>query len=157
MAILNPLRTNNPLILNCFLHSSINLYFFKRQIWNNGPTNIYQMDIILKDIYLVYMNTTTILIKTDPRLKIKAQKIAEKMGLSLTSVINHYLKYFARTQKITFSTDDEIPNARTAKLLKQSEEDIKAGRVIRFETPTDTLAHLDKMIERERSKTQTNS
>ena len=56
------------------------------------------------------MNTASILIKTDLQVKVKAQKTAEKMGLSLTSVINRYLKHFITAETITFSTSDETPN-----------------------------------------------
>ena len=103
------------------------------------------------------MNTASILIKIDPQVKARAQKTAEKMGLSLTSVINRYLKHFITAETITFSTRDEIPNARTARLLKKSEEDVKTGKVIRFENPDDALAYLDRMIERERTRTQINN
>lgn len=75
------------------------------------------------------MNTTSILVKTDPKLKEEAQKAAEEMGISLTSVINRYLKHFVQTKTITFTANDEVPNAQTIKALKASEEDIKAGRV----------------------------
>ncbi len=53
------------------------------------------------------MNTAAILIKIDPQVKAKAQKTAEKMGLSLTSVINRYLEHFISVEKITFSVSDE--------------------------------------------------
>lgn len=82
----------------------------------------------IKVIYYVYMNTASVLIKIDPQVKAKAQKTAEKMGLSLTSVINRYLKHFIATETITFSTQDEIPNANLIKTIKQAEKDRKAGK-----------------------------
>jgi addiction module RelB/DinJ family antitoxin len=75
------------------------------------------------------MNTASILIKTDPKLKKAAQETADEMGISLTSVINRYLKHFIDTKTITFTANDEVPNAQTIKALKASEEDIKARRV----------------------------
>ncbi len=98
------------------------------------------------------MNTASILIKTDPKLKAKAQKTAEKMGVSLTSVINNYLKEFAQNKKVIFSVDDEVPNARTAKLLKQSEADVKAGKVITFKSRKEELDYLDQEIENEKRR-----
>jgi cell fate regulator YaaT (PSP1 superfamily) len=40
----------------------------------------------------------------------------------------------------------EIPNARTRQVLKQAEEDIKAGRVLSFASAKDALEYLDKEI-----------
>lgn len=99
------------------------------------------------------MNTASILIKTDPQVKTKAQKTAAKMGLSLTSVINHYLKHFITTETITFRNDrDEIPNEYLKKALKESEADVKAGRVISFNSPSEALDYLDQEIADERRK-----
>jgi addiction module RelB/DinJ family antitoxin len=98
------------------------------------------------------MNTASILIKTDPQLKAKAQKTAEKMGLSLTSVINHYLKHFIAAETITFSTREEKPSKWLINALKESEADVKAGRVTSFNNIQEELAYLDKEIEDERRK-----
>ncbi len=74
------------------------------------------------------MNTASILIKTDPQIKAKAQKTAGAMGLSLTSVINRYLKHFIVAKTITFGVgDEEIPNAHTLKVLRKAEENYKKG------------------------------
>ena len=37
---------------------------------------------------------TTMLIKTDKALKVKAQKLAKEMGLPLGTLVNNYLKTF---------------------------------------------------------------
>lgn len=88
------------------------------------------------------MNTSSILIKTDPQLKARAQKTAEKMGLSLTSIINHYLKHFITTETITFSTKHEKPSQYLIKALKESKADVKAGRVISFKNTNEALDYL---------------
>lgn len=98
------------------------------------------------------MNTASILIKTDPELKIKAQRIAEKMGLSLTSIINRYLKHFITTETITFSTRDKKPTQFLINALKESEGDVKAGRIITFKNRQEELDYLDKEIEDERRR-----
>jgi hypothetical protein len=61
-----------------------------------------------------------------------------KMALS-----NQY--YQAATQKEGKALE-EIPNERLRKSLQQSEEDIKAGRVLSFASAQDALAYLDKEI-----------
>lgn len=48
--------------------------------------------------------TSTIIFKTDSKLKQKAQQTAEELGLTLTSVINGYLNDFVQTKKITFQS-----------------------------------------------------
>lgn len=98
------------------------------------------------------MNTASILIKIDPQVKAKAQKVASEMGISLTSVINRYLKHFIETRSITFAVDEAIPTQYMIDTLKQSEEDIRAGRVISFNNPEDELAYLDREIKNERRK-----
>lgn len=114
----------------------------------------YPMDLTkyIKVIYCVYMNTASILIKTDPQVKANAQKTAEKMGLSLTSVINRYLRHFITVETITFSVKDETPNQYLINALKESEEDVKAGRVISFDNPKKALDYLDREIADERRK-----
>ncbi|MEK7100378.1 MAG: hypothetical protein AAB872_01045 [Patescibacteria group bacterium] len=52
--------------------------------------------------------TSTIILKTDSKLKQKAQQTAEELGLTLTSVINGYLSDFVETKKITFQTKKNI-------------------------------------------------
>lgn len=74
------------------------------------------------------MQTAAILIKIDPQVKIKAQKTAEKMGLSLTSVINRYLKHFIATETITFSAQDEIPNEYFKRTLAKARKNWKEGK-----------------------------
>jgi addiction module RelB/DinJ family antitoxin len=83
-------------------------------------------------VYKVYtdsnMNTAVINIKTQPETKAKAQEIAKAIGVSLSSLLNAYLKQFIRTKSITFSArEEEIPNAHTLKVLKKAEENYKKG------------------------------
>jgi len=73
------------------------------------------------------MNTAVINIKTQPETKAKAQEIAKAIGVSLSSLLNAYLKQFIKTKTITFSAKEEIPNAHTLKVLKKAEENYKKG------------------------------
>ena len=72
------------------------------------------------------------------------------MGISLSTVLNNYLKYFVRTKTVVFSVDDEVPNKYLINALKQSEEDVKAGRVTTFKTGKEALSYLDQEIANER-------
>jgi addiction module RelB/DinJ family antitoxin len=101
------------------------------------------------------MNTSSILVKTDPKLKQEAQKTAEEMGISLTSVINRYLKHFVQTKTITFTTSEEHPTEIFLEGLREAEEDIKAGHVISFKNKDEALSYLDQEIEDEKRQTST--
>lgn len=89
------------------------------------------------------MNTAVINIKTHPETKKKAQKIAEELGLSLSSVINGYLKQLIKTKRVEFSLSEE-PSQYLIDSLKESKADIKAGRISpSFDNAEDALAWLD--------------
>lgn len=89
------------------------------------------------------MNTAVVNVKVNPETKRQAQKVVEELGLSLSSVINGFLKQLIRTRTITFSTSEE-PSEYMVKALKKSEEDIKAGRVSpTFDNAKDAIAWLE--------------
>lgn len=90
------------------------------------------------------MNTAVINIKTRPEVKLKAQAIAREIGVSLSSLINAYLRQFIRTKKIEFDLGEE-PSPYLIRMLKKSERDIKAGRVSpAFKTGEEAVAWLEK-------------
>ena|SRR6266446_6635476 len=91
------------------------------------------------------MNTTSLHVKIEPTIKEQAQKTADELGLSLSGVVKALLRQFIRTKRLSVDLP-EIPNARTRKSLKQSMEDIKAGRVLSFASKKDVLDYLDKEI-----------
>lgn len=98
------------------------------------------------------MNTASILIKTNPKVKVEAQKTAEEMGISLTSVINRYLKHFITTKSITFTAHNEIPNKHMLNSLKQSEDDYQQGRAISFGSEKQALSYLDTLVKNAKRK-----
>ena len=75
------------------------------------------------------MSTVVINIKTDPKVKEKAQKIASDLGFSLSSLINGYLKQLTREKMVHFSLSEEKPSEYLIKAIKEAEEERKAGRV----------------------------
>ena len=70
---------------------------------------------------------TMINIKTDVKLKKQAQKVAKEMGLSLSVIMNRNLRDLIENRRVTFEAPF-IPNAQTAKALRQSLKDIKSGK-----------------------------
>lgn len=90
------------------------------------------------------MNTAVINIKTDPATKLKAKEVASELGLSLSGIINGFLKQLIKTKTVSFSASDEEPTEWMLKMLKESAEDIKAGRVSSsFDTAEDAIAWLN--------------
>ena len=82
-------------------------------------------------------------IKTDKKLKEKAQKTAKALGLPLSLVINQYLKEFIHERRIEFS-EPLVPNPRTQRLLARIEKDIKQGKNI--VGPFSTPKEMDKSL-----------
>jgi len=72
---------------------------------------------------------TLINIKTDRDVKISAQKLAKELGLSLSAVVNAYLKQFVRSQAVDFSVAPQM-TPKLEKLLDQVEYDLARGKNI---------------------------
>jgi len=89
------------------------------------------------------MNSVIINIKTEPKIKTAAQKIAADLGLSLSGVINAYLRQLIRDKKVRFSLREE-PTEYLLNEIKKAEDDIKGGNVYSFDNPEDALKFLDK-------------
>lgn len=91
------------------------------------------------------MQTAVVNVKVDPKVKKQAQKVAEELGLSLSALINGYLKRLIRTKTVTFSTSEE-PTEYLIEALKESRADIKAGRVLSFNDGEEAVSYLNKII-----------
>ncbi|OGD97442.1 hypothetical protein A3A49_00510 [Candidatus Curtissbacteria bacterium RIFCSPLOWO2_01_FULL_38_11b] len=92
------------------------------------------------------MNTAVVNVKVNPQVKKEAQKVAEDLGLNLSVLINGYLKQLIRNKTVVFSSLEEEPTDYLLETLRQSREDIKAGRAISFKNPNEALTYMDKMI-----------
>lgn len=101
------------------------------------------------------MNTTSLHIQIEPRIKQQAQKTADELGLSLSSVVKALLKQFIRTKRLSVEITErpEIPNEFLRKSLKQSMEDIKAGRTQKFESWDEAFDYLSHEIENDKRAT----
>jgi len=100
------------------------------------------------------MNDTVINIKTNKILKIKAMKIADDLGFSLSTLINAYLKSLVRNKSVDFSIAEaeSHPTNFMIKAMKESTADIKAGRVVSFITPGEEIEYLNKLIKADEDK-----
>lgn len=93
----------------------------------------------------MYMNTAVINIKTEPKIKAEAQKVAKELGISLSVVINGLLKKFIKEKTVTFGEHDEIPNKQTMAIFKKARENRKKGLGSPiFDTGEEAVAWLEK-------------
>lgn len=92
------------------------------------------------------MNTAVVNVKVDVNVKKEARKVAGELGLSLSALINGFLKQLIRNKTVTFSTLKEEPSEYFLEALRQSKKDIKAGRVTSFASSDEEFRYLDKLI-----------
>lgn len=85
-------------------------------------------------------------LKTDPELKARAAKVADRLGVSISAVLNNELQRFASEQSVTFEIP-EAPNVKTAKELSESKKKIEEGDYHRFDTNKEALDFLAKELE----------
>jgi len=70
-------------------------------------------------------------LKTDPTLKKLAAKTADKLGISISAVLNNELRRFTTEQSVAFEVP-ETPNVDTAKQLSTSKKQISTGKYHKF-------------------------
>ena len=70
-------------------------------------------------------------LKTDPELKKAAIQVANRLGVSVSAVLNNELRRFATEQSVVFEAP-EAPNEQTAKQLAASKKQIERGDYHRF-------------------------
>ncbi len=89
------------------------------------------------------MQTAAIYIRTEPETKRKAQKLARKIGMSLSGLVNSYLKQVIRTKKVELSLEE--PSEYFKKTIKQAEKNLKEGKHSPvFDNAEDAIAWLHK-------------
>lgn len=85
---------------------------------------------------------TQINLKIDPTIKKNAQKRAEELGLSLSSVVNATLSQFARTGELELSTAPRM-TAHMEELVVEARKEYLAGKTSGpFATADDLMKHL---------------
>lgn len=91
------------------------------------------------------MKQVAVTIKIDDELKADVQALAKNMGLSFSAIVENKLREVRRERRVEFE-EELIPNTKTAKLLREAEEDIKAGRNLSptFDSVDDLFDYLEK-------------
>lgn len=90
------------------------------------------------------MQTAVINIKTEPNIKKEAQDVAKKLGFSLSSLIDGYLRYLIRTKEVHFSLEEK-PNAYLRSIMKRAKENYKKGNTSpAFTNAKDAIKYLEE-------------
>ena len=97
------------------------------------------------------MNTTSLHIKIESSIKREAQKTSDELGLTLSATVKALLKQFIRTKQLSVGVS-EVPNEYLIRSLKQSDEDIQAGRTVSFKNGKEALAYIDSLIKHDKEK-----
>ncbi len=89
---------------------------------------------------------TVINIKTEKTVKYNAQKIASRLGLSLSAVINAYLRQFIRNKEVHFRLAPRMSEG-LEKLLGRIEFDIQRNKNIskEFSSKGELEKHLSSL------------
>ncbi|MFH1559277.1 MAG: type II toxin-antitoxin system RelB/DinJ family antitoxin [Patescibacteria group bacterium] len=83
--------------------------------------------------------------KTDNKTKKQAQKIAQEMGLSLSSVLNVMLLNFIKRKTLFISLNHEEPTDYLLDLLRESENEIKKNALSpKFRKSKEAIKWLNK-------------
>jgi len=91
------------------------------------------------------MNTAGIYVKTQPEVKAKAQRIAKTLGLSLSSLVDAWLRQFIRTKRLTLGAEEERPSKYLIESIKKSEEELRRGETSpAFDNAKDAIDWLEK-------------
>lgn len=87
------------------------------------------------------MNTEVINLKVEAKLKKEGQKLAKGLGLTLSALIKSLLRKAVQEKKVELELE---PTPYLEKMLSESEEDRKAGRVSPgFDNVKDAIAWLN--------------
>ncbi len=87
---------------------------------------------------------TTVMFKTDKKLKEATQRVAKKMGVPFSAVMNQLMKEVVNREQITFSAQEYEPTPYLKRILEQGEKDLKTGKNIKtFDSIEALMADLE--------------
>lgn len=86
------------------------------------------------------MKTATMIFKTDPETKLRAQEKAREMGVSLSFLLNQATRKILTEKELVL-----IPNKTTVRAIKQAERDFKSGKLGKPKKIEDFLLDMRKM------------
>lgn len=92
------------------------------------------------------MNYAIVNLKVDPKTKKEAQRIAEEIGVPLSTLLKSYIKQLIRTKRVSFDLSEE-PSEYLLEAMKEAEEDLKNNKASPvFDDPKKAITWLHKQI-----------
>jgi antitoxin component of RelBE/YafQ-DinJ toxin-antitoxin module len=98
---------------------------------------------------------TQMVFKLDNKLKHAAQQRAKKQGIALSDLYKQATESFVAGElAVTFAPTLEIPNTRTARILRQITKDVKAGKNLSpaFSNAEDAIQYLENYVRRSKHR-----
>ena len=89
---------------------------------------------------------TVISVKVDKSVRDRARRVARKLGLPLSTVVNAQLRRFAAEERIEFVVP-LVPNAKTRKILDEALRDIREGRKEKFSPAFTNIKEMDAWLD----------
>jgi addiction module RelB/DinJ family antitoxin len=88
------------------------------------------------------MNNTVISVKVDKDVKASAQEVANSAGLTLSSLVNTYLRQVVATRRIELYAPEPM-TPKLEKLIEEVESELKSGKTSKkFDSVEEFLADL---------------
>ncbi len=96
---------------------------------------------------------TTLTVKIPKKVKADAKRIADELGIPLTTVVNSMLRKFAHDKEVTFSVYPTLRPEKAAELDRISDE-MERGIGVSgpFDSAKELFEHMDSMRQKSRSK-----
>ena len=85
---------------------------------------------------------TTVIFKTDKKLKEAAQATAKRMGIPFSAVLNGFMKEFVEKQEMKFSGKPLKLTPYAERLLDETEKELREGKVEVFNSVEDAFKDL---------------
>lgn len=93
------------------------------------------------------MSTTTVLFKTDKKLKAQAQQVAKRMGVPFSALLNNAMREIVEKQEVTFSSKPLTPTPYLRRILEQGEKDLKSRKNLKsFNSVDEMFDDLERRI-----------
>lgn len=89
-------------------------------------------------------------VKVNQQVKKKAKRIADDLGLTLSGVVNAYLRQFIRSGTLFVSRNYEEPSAFLRETIREAEIDRKNKKQFSFNSAEEALGFIDSIIARKR-------
>lgn len=89
-------------------------------------------------------------IKTDKKIKHQAQKVASDLGLSLSGVINAYLRQFVRNQTLFVSRKYDEPSELLINAVESARQERKNGKAHTFKKPDEAVNFINHIISKKK-------